>query len=60
MKKFIALVAVAFALNIASAGILANFAAGYAQEGPDSDEPKPKPKPAPKPQPEPKPESQGE
>jgi hypothetical protein len=56
MKKLIALMAVAYALNIASAGILANFAVSYAQEGPDSDEPKPKPKPAPKP--EPKPESE--
>lgn len=58
MKKLIALMAVACALNLASAGILANFAVSYAQEGPDSDEPKPKPKPAPKPKPEPKPESE--
>jgi hypothetical protein len=57
VKKLIALMAVAYALSIASAGVLANFSVSYAQEGPDSDEPKPKPKPAPKPKPEPKPES---
>jgi hypothetical protein len=60
VKKFIALMVFAYALNLASVGSLAILSVSHAQESPDPDEPKPAPKPAPKPKPEPTPESQGE